>query len=257
MVRSSEGATVLREAFSRLNASQLIGLQRQLQSLSRNTDVLRGKMKLCVDTMGNLRPASSSLQQTGSAMERVSTSSEKTKNALNSQKKSVNALDTAYGILRRTLSLIVVMFGFQLAMELFNVGKEAMDASYKIRTLGKEMGWTAQQSQKFQNQANRLQKIYPKIDMNSTAKSVAEMARVYDMTNDEATKFIETAAVFNSAMVKEGRSTEDASLALKDYLDLGQGWNRRMQEIGATKEQLVATGYWMVKLKILMHRLKH
>lgn len=245
LLQTKEGITQLKEQLSQLNASSLARLETQLEKLNIQTKELTDNTLIYIDTLGNARlvtPIDTSKMKKD--MDDVGKSSENTRKNLEGQKKSVNALDTAYGILRRTLSLIVVMFGFQLAMELFNVGKEAMDASYKIRTLGKEMGWTAQQSQKFQNQANRLQKIYPKIDMNSTAKSVAEMARVYDMTNDEATKFIETAAVFNSAMVKEGRSTEDASLALKDYLDLGQGWNRRMQEIGATKEQLVATGYW-------------
>lgn len=244
MVRSSEGARILREAFGNLSNTQLISLERQLQSLGSQTDLLRDKTALCIDTMGNLRMVESTLQSNGRAMDNVSKSSQKATNSLKTQKNTVNALDTAYGMLRRTLSLIVVMFGFQLAMELFEVGKAAADASYKIKKMGSEMGWTAQQTTKFQNQANKLQKIYPKMDMNETAKSVVEMARVYDLTNDQATKFIETAAVFNSAMAKEGRSTKDAGLALKDYLDLGQGWTRRMQEIGATKENLVATGYW-------------
>lgn len=250
LAKTKEGVVQLEEIFKQLTTPQLNEVNAQLERslanmkrLTRQTTLFKDElvMTLDVEAFHNVSTGTSNVSK---SMSDASKSTEKTKNALDNQKRSVNALDTAYGILRRTLSLVVVMFGFQLALELFNVGKEAMDASYKIKTLGREMGWTAQQSQKFQNQANRLQKIYPKIDMNSTAKSVAEMARVYDLTNDEATKFIETAAVFNSAMVKEGRSTEDASLALKDYLDLGQGWNRRMQEIGATKEQLVATGYW-------------
>lgn len=252
LLQSREGLLILKEELSQLNTASLANLEMSLNRLNTRTKTLCDSTALYIDMLGNVKlnnigigkGDTANLKNMKQDIENVGKSSENTRKNLEGQERSVNALDSAYGILRRTLSLIVVMFGFQLAMELFNVGKEAMDASYKIRTLGKEMGWTAQQSQKFQNQANRLQKIYPKIDMNSTAKSVAEMARVYDMTNDEATKFIETAAVFNSAMVKEGRSTEDASLALKDYLDLGQGWNRRMQEIGATKEQLVATGYW-------------
>lgn len=252
LLQSREGLLILKEELSQLNTASLANLEMSLNRLNTRTKTLCDSTALYIDMLGNVKlnnigigkGDTANLKNMKQDIENVGKSSENTRKNLEGQKKSVNALDTAYGILRRTLSLIVVMFGFQLAMELFNVGKEAMDASYKVRKLGEEMGWTAQQTTKFQNQANKLQKIYPKIDMNATAKSVAEMARVYDLTNDEATKFIETAAVFNSAMVKEGRSTEDASLALKDYLDLGQGWNRRMQEIGATKEQLVATGYW-------------
>ena len=252
LLQSREGLLILKEELSQLNASSLAKLEMSLNRLNTRTKTLCDSTALYIDMLGNVKlnnigigkGDTANLKNMKQDIENVGNSSQKTKNALNSQKSSVNALDTAYGILRRTLSLIVVMFGFQLAMELFNVGKEAMDASYKIRTLGESMGWTAQQTQKFQSTANRLQKIYPKLDMNATAKSVMDMAKIYDMTNDEATKFIETAAVFNSAMIKEGRSTEDASLALKDYLDLGSGWSRRMSEIISDKQELIDTGYW-------------
>lgn len=245
LLQTKEGLIQLKEQLSQLNASSLARLETQLEKLNTQTKKLTDNTLIYIDTLGNARlvtPIDTSKMKKD--MDDVGKSSENTRKNLEGQKKSVNALDSAYGILRRTLSLIVVMFGFQLAMELFNVGKEAMDASYKIKTLGESMGWTAQQTQKFQSTANRLQKIYPKLDMNATAKSVMDMAKIYDMTNDEATKFIETAAVFNSAMIKEGRSTEDASLALKDYLDLGSGWSRRMSEIISDKQELIDTGYW-------------
>lgn len=254
MVRSSEGAARIRNMFSNLNTSQLVRLQNQLKSLARNTDLLRSKTALCIDTMGNLRMVN--LEKTGNDMKNLGNSSDNLKNKLGNQKKSVNALDTAYGILRRTLSLIVVMFGFQMALEVFQIGKAAMDASYKIKKFGEEMNWTGQQTQKFQNEVNRLQKIYPKLDMNENAKAVIEMGRVYNLSNDEATKLLETSSVLNSAFVKEGRTTKEAALALKDYMDLGAGWTRRMSEIIPDKQELVDTGYWDGKTHDVMAQMK-
>lgn len=181
----------------------------------------------------------------------IASSSNKAGNSINkvgraagSAKKQVNALDKVSGMLRRTISGLVVIFGWNLATDLIEIGKNSMDAATQIRLMGQSMGWTNTQVTSFTGRMRELQGLYPKIDMSQTAKSVMEMAKTYRLTNSEANRLIKTSAVFTSAMAKEGRSTEDANLALKDYLDGGSGWTRRMQEIGATRERLKATGKW-------------
>lgn len=181
----------------------------------------------------------------------IASSSNKAGNSINkvgraagSAKKQVNALDKVSGMLRRTISGLVVIFGWNLATDLIEIGKNSMDAATQIRLMGQSMGWTNTQVTSFTSRMRELQGLYPKINMSQTAKSVMEMAKTYRLTNSEANRLIKTSAVFTSAMAKEGRSTEDANLALKDYLDGGSGWTRRMQEIGATRERLKATGKW-------------
>lgn len=181
---------------------------------------------------------------TASTTNKASTSITRAGRAAGSAKRQVNALDKASGMLRRTISGLVVIFGWNLVMDLIEVGKNSMDAANQIKMMGQTMGWTNSQVSSFTGRMRELQTIYPKIDMSATAKSVMEMAKTYKLTNAEANRLIKTSAVFTSAMAKEGRSTEDANLALKDYLDGGAGWTRRMSEIGATKERLKDTGKW-------------
>ena len=151
----------------------------------------------------------------------------------------VNKLDKASNMIRRTLSSwAVTMVGYPLIMDTLDSTINSMDASTQIRKLGGEMNWGKAQTESYISTMRQMQTKYTKIDMSQTAKSVAEMSRLYNLNNAEAKKMIETSAVFTSAMAREGRSTEDANLALKDYLDGGAGWTRRMQEIGASKENL-------------------
>jgi hypothetical protein len=151
----------------------------------------------------------------------------------------VNKLDKASNMIRRTLSSwVVTMVGYPLIMDTLDSAINSMDASTQIRKLGGEMNWGQAQTESYINTMRQMQTKYTKIDMSQTAKSVAEMSRLYNLNNSEAKKMIETSAVFTSAMAREGRSTQDANLALKDYLDGGAGWTRRMQEIGASRENL-------------------
>jgi hypothetical protein len=151
----------------------------------------------------------------------------------------VNKLDKASNMFRRTLSSwAVTMIGYPLIIDTLDSAINSMDASTQIRKLGGEMNWGKAQTESYISTMRQMQTKYTKIDMSQTAKSVAEMSRLYNLNNSEAKKMIETSAVFTSAMAREGRSTQDANLALKDYLDGGAGWTRRMQEIGASRENL-------------------
>lgn len=234
----------------------LAGEYQQMMKLNGGVQVVERSLKNLNGTgLANVR---SQVNQGYQALDKMEKSSKKTSTALNQSGKSangfsnnvkkatnsVNALDKASGILRRTISGIFVIWGFNMAMETLDIAKNAADASYSIRKLGSDMNWSGQQTQGFIDKMKELQGIFPKIDMNETGKQVAEMARTYNLTNQQATDLIKTSAVFNSAMAKEGRTTRDASLALKDYLDGGSGWKRRMQEIGATEERLKETGLW-------------
>ena len=170
--------------------------------------------------------------QVAKGIEQVGNSSKRTTSR-------VNKLDKASNMFRRTLSSwAVTMIGYPLIMDTLDSAINSMDASTQIRKLGGEMNWGKTQTESYISTMRQMQTKYTKIDMSQTAKSVAEMSRLYNLNNAEAKKMIETSAVFTSAMAREGRSTEDANLALKDYLDGGAGWTRRMQEIGASRENL-------------------
>ena len=156
----------------------------------------------------------------------------------------INELDQAGKLLRRTFSMFVVMYLFNFAMGLSEAAGAAINARENIKSMAELMGWSGQQTDAFTAKIRELQGTYAKIDMTQVGSQVAGIAQQYNLSAEAATNFIDVAGVFTAAMATEGRSTEDATLALKDYMDQGTGWQRRMQEIGVTEDKLKATGLW-------------
>lgn len=177
----------------------------------------------------------------------VGTSMETAGNKMASTKRRVNELDTAFGLLRRTLSLLVVMIGFELVMRLGQASAATINARANVKSMASILGWSSQEVQKFTNKGKELQSTYAKIDMSQVESQVMTIAQQYKLSSSAATEFIDTAAVFTASMKSEGRSTEDATLALKDLVDQGTAWSRRAQEIGVTEEKLKATHLWSGK----------
>lgn len=167
-------------------------------------------------------------------------------NARESMRQATNATQTfsnSLGMLKTIASSFLFVIGARVATDIMTVANTAINADNKIRTMGKGMGWTTAQTNKFIARSQELQSVYRKTDMNQVAMEVSKMARIYKLNNDEATNFIETSAVFTSAMAEEGRTARDSALALKDLIDQGQGWERRLSEIGVTKEALENAGW--------------
>ncbi len=167
-------------------------------------------------------------------------------NARESMRQATNATQTfsnSLGMLKTIASSFLFVIGARVATDIMTVANTAINADNKIRTMGKGMGWTTAQTNKFIARSQELQSVYRKTDMNAVSMEVSKMARIYKLNNDEATNFIETSAVFTSAMAEEGRTARDSALALKDLIDQGQGWERRLSEIGVTKEALENAGW--------------
>lgn len=156
----------------------------------------------------------------------------------------VNELDKASGLLRRTLSLLVVTAGFELVTEIGQATWSMINAREATRSFAQMCGWSSSEVESFVDKGRQLQTTYTKIDMSQVTQQVAQLAHQYNLSESAAEGMIETSAVFTAAMAREGRSAEDATLALKDYYDQGTGWARRMQEVGVTEEKLKATGLW-------------
>ncbi len=164
-----------------------------------------------------------------------------TKNAganADNAKNKMAGLRNAMNLLKITAGLLAITLGMELAMRIMEVANSAVNAESSVRGMAKGMGWSTSQVTAYLDEMSRLQTIYRKTDMNQVGMEVAKMARIYKLNADEAKDFIETSAVFSSAMAMEGRSASDSALALKDLIDQGQGWERRLSEIGVTGEAL-------------------
>lgn len=128
--------------------------------------------------------------------------------------------------------------------KLMEATKATLNARTKIAQFGKQMKWTTGEVNRFNKEVAKQQTVFRKINMAEVGGEVMNIAKIYRLSAEEATKFVRVSAVFTSAMAAEGRSTREASLALKDYIDQGAGWTRRMSELGITRENLLATGKW-------------
>jgi len=185
-----------------------------------------------------------STQKTTQGFDNVTNSGKKTSTQFENTKKSTDSLKTSFGALQMAAGFLAVTLAMQVGTAIMDIANSAINSIPKIQIMAKGMNWTAQETQKFIDKGKELQSTYRKIDINTVTSEVAKMARMYNLSNEEATKFIETAAIFNSAMAEEGRTARDSSLALKDFIDQGVGWQRRLGELGVTAENLKATGLW-------------
>ncbi|MDR3063266.1 MAG: hypothetical protein LBU40_03895, partial [Methanobrevibacter sp.] len=180
---------------------------------------------------------------------------DKQTNVLNNQGKVIQSTDLKWRGLFNTMSTggrvarlaidHLAMMGIQTFVTAVNDAQTALnDYTNASKIYSKDMGWSTSQTSAFTAQLEKLQGTYTKINMYDVGTEVMRMAQMYKLSNKEATNFIETSAIFTSAMKAEGRTTRDSMLALKDFIDQGAGWARRMQEIGVTEENLKATGLW-------------
>lgn len=177
-------------------------------------------------------------------LDKVAKSANNVGNNVSNTQSKMHGLNNSMGMLKTTAGLLAITLGMDLAMQLMTVANSAVNAQGSIAGMARGMGWDSSQLTAYTDEMARLQTIYRKTDLNAVGIEVAKMARIYKLNASEAKDFIQTSAVFTSAMAGEGRTARDSALALKDLIDQGQGWERRLSEIGVTADALKATGLW-------------
>jgi uncharacterized protein YukE len=221
--------------------SELNGLQKGASGSSSEVSKLKQNSDGLNQTMNNLSQTTS---KTGKELENTAKSTSNAGNNATTAQSKMHGLNNAMNLLKATAGILAITLGMDLAMQIMNVANSAVNAQGQIAGMARGMGWDSSQLTAYTNEMARLQTIYRKTDMNQVGMEVAKMARIYKLNASEAKDFIETSAVFSSAMAMEGRSARDSALALKDLIDQGQGWERRLSEIGVTADALKATGLW-------------
>lgn len=226
------------KAFLTLDVTQF---NRGLSTARRSATGFKRELEGLNNTVGGIsnqsKKSGQDIDSFGRSVDKTGTSANKASTQMGGLKRSMGLLSTAAGLLAVTL-------GMELGMQIMQVANSAVNAQGQIQGMARGMKWTAQQTKAYTNEMDRLQAIYKKTDMNTVGTEVAKMARIYKLNAEEAKNFIETSAVFSSAMAGEGRTARDSALALKDLIDQGQGWERRLSEIGVTGEALKKTGLW-------------
>lgn len=180
------------------------------------------------------------------AYEKRAMASEKANMSSKATASKTNSLDKMSGIPRRTASMFVTMAGFNEMMNVYELSKEYSQAVEQIDYFSKRLEMSQTQFVGYQKELQNLQSQFQKVDMYSVGASAEESALKYKLPTNALGELTKAYAVTSSAFVKEGRTQEDAILAVNDAMD---GQFRRMYELdGNFKDHLKEAG-WSGDLK--------
>ena len=154
--------------------------------------------------------------------------------------KGASGFGAVLGPLKGALSMTVGMIGYDLVNGLVQAARASINAASQLDYFGKRLKMTGSESAAFRKQVDGLQKEFRKVDMTAVGATAEEMAVKFNLPKKSLGDLTRMTAVMSSTFVKEGRSQEDAILAVSDALD---GQFKRLQEIGITQDTLKANGW--------------
>lgn len=144
------------------------------------------------------------------------------------------------GFLRTAASMTVGMIGFDLVNSVVQGARESINAAASFERFGQRLGMTEGELQQFRGAVDKMQDSFRKVDMNAVGAAALEMGVKLKLPKDSMDELTKTTAVMSSAFVKEGRTQEDAILAVSDAMD---GQFRRLQELGISQDMLMKNGW--------------
>ena len=153
---------------------------------------------------------------------------------------SLKNTESSFGFLRGAASMAVGMIGFELVNGLVEAGRNAINASTQLDYFTNRLGMSAQQTQQFKGEIADMQKEFRKVDMTSVAATASDISARMDLPIDKLGDVTRMTAVMSSEFVRNGRTQEDAVLAVADAMD---GQFKRLQEIGITEDTLMKNGW--------------
>ena len=146
----------------------------------------------------------------------------------------------ALGPLKSALSMTAGMIGYDLVNGLVQSARASINAASQLDYFGKRLKMSGSETTQFRGEIDSLQKEFRKVDMTAVGATAEEMAVKFNLPKKSLGDLTRMTAVLSSTFVKEGRTQEDAILAVSDALD---GQFKRLQEIGITQDTLKANGW--------------
>lgn len=132
------------------------------------------------------------------------------------------------------------MVGYDLVNGLMEAGGAAINSSQQLDYFGGRLNLSAQETEKFRGQIDTLQRDFRKVDMTAVGATAEQIAVKMDLPKEKLGDLTKMTATLSSTFVGEGRTQEDAVLAVGDALD---GQFKRLQEIGITQDKLKENGW--------------
>ncbi|MCR5026042.1 MAG: phage tail protein [Methanobrevibacter sp.] len=144
------------------------------------------------------------------------------------------------GFLRNAASMTVGMIGYDLFNSIMQSGRAAINASSQLQYFANRLEMTPKEVSNLKSELSNLQSQFKKVNMTAVGAAAEEMAVKLNLGKNSVKELTEVTAVMSSAFVKEGRTQEDAILAVSDAMD---GQFRRLQELGISEEMLMKNGW--------------
>lgn len=144
------------------------------------------------------------------------------------------------GFLRNAASMTVGMLGYDLVNSIIETSRASLNARGGIESFGSRLKMSGAEVNTFQQSLDDLQDTFKKVDMDVVGHQAMDMAYRLGLPKDSLTQLTETSAIFTDAMQRNGRSAEDATLALADAMD---GEFKRLKEIGISQQDLMDNGW--------------
>ena len=144
------------------------------------------------------------------------------------------------GALQSAVGVAAGMIGYDLMNGLMESGRAAINASQQLDYYGGRLNLSAQETDQFRSQIDDLQKDFRKVDMTAVGATAESIALKMDLPKEKLGDLTKMTATLSSTFVGEGRTQEDAVLAVGDALD---GQFKRLQEIGITQDKLKENGW--------------
>lgn len=191
----------------------------------------RAKFNTFKSTLSNV--GSSIKGKFGSAIDGV-------RNKLSSFANGSKTAASGLNFLKGAASMAVGILGADLVSSLMESTRASLNARSSIQAFGQRLNMSGDEVSKFQSDLDQLQSTFKKVDMDVVGQQAMDMAYRLNLPKESLTQLTETSAIFTDAMVRNGRSSEDATLALADAMD---GEFRRLKEIGISQDDLMKNGW--------------
>lgn len=160
---------------------------------------------------------------------------------LNQFSASARGAGGGLGFLRSAASMTVGMIGYDLVNSMAQSARQSINAEANFNAFGKRLeGMSSSGLKDFSNAVDNMQSKFRKVDMKAVGASALEMGVKLKLPAESMRELTKTTAVMSSAFVKEGRTQEDAILAVSDAMD---GQFRRLQELGISQDILKNNGW--------------
>ncbi|MBE6505642.1 MAG: hypothetical protein E7Z73_07890 [Methanobrevibacter millerae] len=201
------------------------------------------ELKMILDSLANngLDDAARDADQLREKLLLAGDAGRNTQNSFKGTEDSTKKLGNSFGFLRSAASMTVGMIGFDLVNSMVQGARASINATASFERFAQRLeGMSGPRLQEFTGHVREMQNEFRKVDMNAVAASALEMGVKLQLPQQSMEQLTKTTAVMSSAFVKEGRTQEDAILAVSDAMD---GQFRRLQELGISQDMLMKNGW--------------